>query len=248
MSSLRHLAALVFVVAGVRDPGSRAGTAAGDGHVLHRVAGASPRAQGPGDPELQRAHIASLERRWRGRHAGRGRPGRRGRAPARPAPHRRARRRRGAPRGRRRPRRARRPAGRGGAPVVGPTRHRRGLQGGDGGGSRRQADDARLPARVPAARAVLDARASPRAAGAAGTPHGPHPADGGVGRAAWPPGHSWTTAICRGIFVFAAAAQDARRLAAEDPSVQAGRLALEFHEWWLAEGVMPSGPAPSGGR
>jgi len=44
----------------------------------------------------------------------------------------------------------------------------------------------------------------------------------------------------RGIFVFATDAADAQRRAAEDPAVHAGRLALEFHEWWLAEGVMPA--------
>ena len=42
-----------------------------------------------------------------------------------------------------------------------------------------------------------------------------------------------------GILVFDTTAQEARRLAAEDPAVQAGRLVLEFHGWMVAEGVMP---------
>jgi uncharacterized protein YciI len=44
-----------------------------------------------------------------------------------------------------------------------------------------------------------------------------------------------------GIFVFDATPEDARRLADQDPAVQAGRLVLEFHGWMAAEGVLPAG-------
>jgi uncharacterized protein len=43
-----------------------------------------------------------------------------------------------------------------------------------------------------------------------------------------------------GIFLFDTTSEEARGLAARDPAVQAGRLALEFHEWMAAEGVVPS--------
>jgi uncharacterized protein YciI len=44
----------------------------------------------------------------------------------------------------------------------------------------------------------------------------------------------------RGIFVFKVASLDeARSLAATDPAVQAGRLALEIHPWLVPEGILP---------
>jgi len=44
----------------------------------------------------------------------------------------------------------------------------------------------------------------------------------------------------RGIFVFQVASLDeARALAATDPAVQAGRLALDIHPWLVPEGVLP---------
>jgi uncharacterized protein YciI len=42
-----------------------------------------------------------------------------------------------------------------------------------------------------------------------------------------------------GIFVFDATAEEARALAAQDPTVKAGRLVLEFYGWMAAEGVLP---------
>jgi uncharacterized protein YciI len=44
-----------------------------------------------------------------------------------------------------------------------------------------------------------------------------------------------------GIFVFHATADEARALADRDPAVRAGRLVLDFHEWMVAEGVLPQG-------
>ena len=44
----------------------------------------------------------------------------------------------------------------------------------------------------------------------------------------------------RGIFVFKVASlEEARSLAATDPAVQAGRLALQIHPWLVPEGVLP---------
>jgi uncharacterized protein YciI len=44
----------------------------------------------------------------------------------------------------------------------------------------------------------------------------------------------------RGIFVFKVASIDeARELAATDPAVQAGRLALQIHPWVVPEGILP---------
>jgi uncharacterized protein len=44
----------------------------------------------------------------------------------------------------------------------------------------------------------------------------------------------------RGIFVFKVASIDeARTLAATDPAVQAGRLAIDMHPWMVPEGVLP---------
>ena len=42
-----------------------------------------------------------------------------------------------------------------------------------------------------------------------------------------------------GIFVFDTTAEEAKALAEQDPTVQAGRLVLEFHGWMAAEGVLP---------
>ena len=42
----------------------------------------------------------------------------------------------------------------------------------------------------------------------------------------------------RGVFVFKATPEEAKALAAEDPMVEVGRLVLDFHPWWVAEGVM----------
>lgn len=44
----------------------------------------------------------------------------------------------------------------------------------------------------------------------------------------------------RGIFVFKVGSlEEARSLAATDPAVQAGRLALEIHPWLIPEGILP---------
>ncbi len=42
-----------------------------------------------------------------------------------------------------------------------------------------------------------------------------------------------------GIFMFDATADEAKALGDADPTVQAGRLVLEWHGWMAAEGVMP---------
>jgi uncharacterized protein YciI len=44
----------------------------------------------------------------------------------------------------------------------------------------------------------------------------------------------------RGIFVFRVdSIEEARQLAATDPAVQAGRLALQIHPWVVSEGILP---------
>ena len=41
----------------------------------------------------------------------------------------------------------------------------------------------------------------------------------------------------RGMFVFKATAEEAKQLAGQDPTVKAGRLVLEWHPWFSAEGI-----------
>jgi uncharacterized protein len=43
----------------------------------------------------------------------------------------------------------------------------------------------------------------------------------------------------RGLLIFRATAEEAKALAAEDPAVRAGRLALDVRPWMVADGVMP---------
>jgi len=44
----------------------------------------------------------------------------------------------------------------------------------------------------------------------------------------------------RGIFVFRVdSLEEARKLAETDPSVQAGRLAIDMHPWLVPEGILP---------
>lgn len=42
----------------------------------------------------------------------------------------------------------------------------------------------------------------------------------------------------RGLTIFACGTDEARRLSDGDPSVQAGRLAYEVFEWWVAAGTL----------
>jgi uncharacterized protein YciI len=42
-----------------------------------------------------------------------------------------------------------------------------------------------------------------------------------------------------GVFVFRTDTTEAKRLAAEDPGVKAGRMAMEFHPWFVAYGTFP---------
>ena len=42
----------------------------------------------------------------------------------------------------------------------------------------------------------------------------------------------------RGLSIFACDLEEARRLSDGDPSVQAGRLAYEVFEWWVAAGTL----------
>jgi uncharacterized protein YciI len=49
----------------------------------------------------------------------------------------------------------------------------------------------------------------------------------------------------RGVFVFKLGSLEAAKaVAAEDPAVQAGRLVLDIHPWYVAEGVLPA-PKPA---
>jgi uncharacterized protein YciI len=44
----------------------------------------------------------------------------------------------------------------------------------------------------------------------------------------------------RGIFVFKVdSLEEAKQLAATDPAVQAGRLAIDMHKWLVPEGILP---------
>ena len=54
----------------------------------------------------------------------------------------------------------------------------------------------------------------------------------------------------RGLSIFACSLDEARRLSDGDPSVQAGRLAYEVMEWWVAAGTLsfPDADRPVGSR
>jgi uncharacterized protein YciI len=44
----------------------------------------------------------------------------------------------------------------------------------------------------------------------------------------------------RGIFVFRVASlEEAKTLTATDPAVQAGRLAMDIHQWMVPDGILP---------
>ena len=52
----------------------------------------------------------------------------------------------------------------------------------------------------------------------------------------------------RGLSIFACSLEEARRLSDGDPSVQAGRLAYDIMEWWVAAGTIsfPEADRPVG--
>jgi hypothetical protein len=54
----------------------------------------------------------------------------------------------------------------------------------------------------------------------------------------------------RGLSIFACGLDEARRLSDGDPSVQAGRLAFDVFEWWVAAGTLafPGADGPVGER
>lgn len=54
----------------------------------------------------------------------------------------------------------------------------------------------------------------------------------------------------RGLSIFACDLDEARRLSDGDPSVQAGRLAYDVFEWWVAAGTLafPGASGPVGER
>ena len=54
----------------------------------------------------------------------------------------------------------------------------------------------------------------------------------------------------RGLSIFACSPEEARRLSDGDPSVQAGRLAYDVMEWWVAAGTLafPEADRPVGSR
>lgn len=54
----------------------------------------------------------------------------------------------------------------------------------------------------------------------------------------------------RGLSIFACSLDEARRLSDGDPSVQAGRLAYDVMEWWVAAGTLafPGATQPVGDR
>lgn len=57
-------------------------------------------------------------------------------------------------------------------------------------------------------------------------------------------------ASMRGLSIYACDADEARRLSDGDPSVQAGRLAYDVMEWWVAAGTLafPEADRPVGTR
>jgi hypothetical protein len=57
-------------------------------------------------------------------------------------------------------------------------------------------------------------------------------------------------ASMRGLSIYACGLDEARRLSDGDPSVQAGRLAYDVFEWWVAAGTLafPSAAGPIGER
>ena len=59
-----------------------------------------------------------------------------------------------------------------------------------------------------------------------------------------------TDVAMRGLSIFACDLQEAARLSDADPSVQAGRLAYDLMEWWVAAGTLafPEAPRPVGDR
>jgi uncharacterized protein YciI len=64
-----------------------------------------------------------------------------------------------------------------------------------------------------------------------------------------PLGEQSDTAL-RGLSIFACDLDEAALLSDADPSVQAGRLAYDLMEWWVAAGTLafPNAPAPVGDR
>lgn len=64
-----------------------------------------------------------------------------------------------------------------------------------------------------------------------------------------PLGEQSDTAL-RGLSIFACDLEEAARLSDADPSVQAGRLAYEVFEWWVAAGTLalPEAAGPVGER
>jgi uncharacterized protein YciI len=53
-----------------------------------------------------------------------------------------------------------------------------------------------------------------------------------------------TDASLRGLSVYACDLAEAARLSDDDPSVQAGRLAYDLFEWWVAAGTLAFPDAP----
>jgi uncharacterized protein YciI len=48
----------------------------------------------------------------------------------------------------------------------------------------------------------------------------------------------------RGMLIFRTTLEDAKQMAAEDPAVRAGRLALELYPWFAAKGLRVAPPVP----
>lgn len=59
-----------------------------------------------------------------------------------------------------------------------------------------------------------------------------------------------TDVSLRGLSIFACSLEEAARLSDADPSVQAGRLAYDLMEWWIAAGTLafPRATSPVGDR